>query len=281
MHFSLVSDATVPLETVDLLREACRQRDVHFEPINARAFEFDPKQRLRAGDMLYNAAVSLPSRRVEQFLYSPGVATFYKCPGQVYWGLHTHTLLAESAGIPLPKTAYLSSSNRNLVQRQAERVGGFPVVVKILGRSAGIGTMLAESPASLQSLVEFALAQGHSPLLCQFIPDAIHWRVIVLGTAAIACYRNKRLPGDFRSCATSEPADLHAKPSAQIVEMAVRAADTYQLEFAGVDVLEDVSGLPWFLEANFPCYFPHAQLHGGIDIAGAMVDFLVAKTAHL
>jgi hypothetical protein len=32
-----------------------------------------------------------------------------------------------------------------------------------------------------------------------------------------------------------------------------------------------------FLEANFPFYYPHAQLHGGVDIAGQMVDYLAAK----
>lgn len=53
---------------------------------------------------------------------------------------------------------------------------------------------------------------------------------------------------------------------------------TFRLEFAGVDILEDSAGRVFFLEANFPCYYPHAQLHGGVDIAGQMVDFLAAKS---
>ena len=44
-----------------------------------------------------------------------------------------------------------------------------------------------------------------------------------------------------------------------------------------MDLLEDPAGNVWFLEANFPFYYPHAQLHGGVDIAGRMVDFLGAK----
>jgi D-alanine-D-alanine ligase-like ATP-grasp enzyme len=279
MRFCVVSEATVPEESVSLLSEASRRRSIPFAQIEAKSFDFDPAQRLNAGDLLYCAGVSTASRRVEQFLFTPGVATFYKQPGQVYWGLHTHTLLAESAGIPMPKTVYLSSSNRSLVRKQAERVGGFPVVVKILGRSSGIGAMLAESPASLQSLVDFVLAQGHSPLVCQFIPDAVHWRVVVLGSGAVATYRNKRVAGDFRSCGSTHPEDLHASPPPLVVETAVRATAAYQLDFAGVDVLEDASGRVWFLEANFPCYYAHAQLHGGTDIAGAMVDFLADKAA--
>jgi hypothetical protein len=277
MRCCVVSEASVPEESVSLLRDACSRRGIAFDAICAKGFDFDPTQRLQPGDLLYNAATSVASRRVEQFVYAPGVATFYSSPNRIYFAPHTHTLVTASAGIPMPKTVYVSSSDSRLLRKQAERVGGFPLVIKVLGRSAGVGTMLVESTASLQSVVEFAIAQGHSPLLCQFIPDAVHWRVIVLGPSAVAGYRNKRRPGDFRSYASTEKEDLDAQPPGLVVKAAVRGTAACELEFAGVDVLEDRVGGVWFLEANFPCYYPHAQVHGGTDIAGSMVDYLVAK----
>jgi hypothetical protein len=44
-----------------------------------------------------------------------------------------------------------------------------------------------------------------------------------------------------------------------------------------VDVLQHPSGRFYLLEANFPCYFGHAQ-ENGQDIAGAIVDHLLDKS---
>jgi len=127
-----------------------------------------------------------------------------------------------------------------------------PVVVKVLGRYGGIGVMLAESTASLRSLVDFAIAQGHNPLLCEIAED-------------------------FRSGGSKDPEIFRAIPLSMAIETAVRAAAACRVAFAGVDLLEDPAGKVWFLEANFPFYYPHAQLYCGVDIAGKMVDFLAAK----
>lgn len=279
-RFCLVCEDSLPEETVRLLREACGERGVPFEAVTAKTFDFDPSRRLRAGDLLYNAATSVAASRAEQFLFAPGVATFHAHPRGVFHSVNLQTLLAEAAGIPMPKTVYLASASPELLRRQVERVGGFPVVLKVLGRSSGIGVMLAESMAALRSVADYAIAQGHNPLLCQFIGGAVHWRVIVLGGQAIASYRNKQPAEDFRSHGSEDREDFDARPPAAVVDAAVRATATMELEFAGVDVLEDPAGNAFFLEANFPCYYPHAQLYGGVDIAGAMVDFLLAKAGH-
>lgn len=277
MKFCLVSEQSVPDETVRLLRDACGDRGIPFQLVMGKAFEFDPAQRLASGDLLYRAAVSLAATRAEQFLCAPGVATFYTRGELMYFAVSSQTLLVQSAGVATPATVYLASADSGMLRRQAERLGGFPVVVKVLGRSSGVGVMLAESMASLKSIVDFVLAQGHNPLLCQFIADALHWRVIVLGGRAIASYRNKRVPDDFRSTGSNRREDFDAVPPSQVVEAAVRATRGSGLEFAGVDVLEDPDGKAWFLEANFPTYYPQAQLYGGVDIAGQMVDYLAEK----
>ncbi len=281
MKFCLVSEQSVPEETVRLLREACARRSIPFELVTGKTFEFKPDQRLRAGDMLYRAAVSMAATRAEQFLAAPGVATFYAREDLLYFAVNSQTLLVQSAGVATPATVYLASADSSMLRRQVERLGGFPVVVKVLGRSSGVGVMLAESMLSLKPMVDFVLAQGHNPLLCQFIADALHWRVIVLGDRAIASYRNKRVPDDFRSTGSSSREDFDAVPPSAVVDAAIRATRASGLEFAGVDVLEDPAGNAWFLEANFPTYYPQAQLYGGVDIAGQMVDYLAAKAGAL
>jgi len=256
MRFCLVSEDTVPEETVGLQREACRERNIPFEVVTARAFDFDPAKRLQTGDMLYRAAVSIAALRAEQFLFVPGVATFHTAVDGVYFGINSETLLAESAGIPIPKTVYLASSAPELLRRQVERVGGFPVVVKVLGRYGGIGVMLAESTASLRSLVDFAIVQGHNPLLCEFIRDATHWRVVVLGGEAIATYRNRKIAEDFRSGGSRDPEIFRAVPPAMAIETAVRAAAVCRVDFAGGGSIRGSGGECLVPRSKFPLLLP-------------------------
>ena len=251
--FVLSPRTGIPEETVTLLRDACERKWIPFAVVTAKTFDYNPSQRLEPGDLLYRAATSVAADRVEQFLFRPGVATVStRRETAFYSSVTTQALMAEAAGIPMPKTAYVASTKVGLLQKLVDRVGGFPVVVKVLGRSSGIGVMMAESMVSLRPLVDFTIAQGHNPLLCQFIRDAVHWRMIVLGGRAIASYRNKQVAGDFRSCGSKDRADFEAVPAAAITETAVRAAAVFGLEFAGLTVLEDPAGKAWFLEANFP-----------------------------
>jgi len=211
MRFCPVSEASVPEETGRLLREACDARGIPFETVIAKDFDFDPRNRLQPGDLLYRAAGSIAAGRAEQFLYSPGVATFHAGEGGIFFIADNQTLLAESAGIPLPKTFYLASSAPTLLKKHVDRLGGFPVVVKVLGRS----------------LADFSIAQGQNPLLCQYIPNAVHWRLIVLGDRVIASYRNKQVADDFRSAGSISREDFDAQPPAAAIAAAVRATPDF------------------------------------------------------
>jgi glutathione synthase/RimK-type ligase-like ATP-grasp enzyme len=71
--------------------------------------------------------------------------------------------------------------------------------------------------------------------------------------------------------------DYQAPIQPEMADIAVRAARSLKLEFSGVDLLQTPSGQIFALEANFPCYFPQAQLVAGIDISGMMIDHLLEK----
>lgn len=58
--------------------------------------------------------------------------------------------------------------------------------MKALGHSRGVGVIRADSLASLFSIVDFALAENNRPLLTSYVPDAVHWRFVVVGDRAVA-----------------------------------------------------------------------------------------------
>ncbi len=278
MKLFLIDDG-VPEETLGLLGQAAEDRGIETLVIQAAGFDFRPERRLEAGDLLFRPATSLRAIRVEQFLYRPGVGTLYSGPEDIYFDPTSPILRMQAAGVPTPRCFYATNAERGLLDDFAERLGGYPIVVKAGGGSLGVGTLIAESAAALYSLVDYLVAQGISPLLCAYVADALHWRLIVVAEAVVASYTSPIPAGDFRTGA-SEDADDHARvPSAALCEAALKAVHCQHTRFGGVDLLEHSSGRVYVLEANFPCYFPQAQLVGGADVAGAMIEALRLSSA--
>jgi RimK-like ATP-grasp domain len=277
MRFCFLTEKGVPAETGDFLAKSCAERGIEFFSIEGRAFDFDPARRLGPGDMLYRGATSSATLYAEQFLYSPGVATFFREPDGIYFNVNTPTLRHERCGVPMPRTVYVGSDQVDLLTSLVERVGGFPAVLKVMGKSSGVGVMIVESMRSLTSVATYAISQGAYPVLCEFIPDAIHWRVIVVGDRVVASYKNQQRIGDFRTDGSRNPVDFTTPIPDCVAQAAILATHTQGTDFAGVDVLEATDGKPYVLEANYPCYYPHAQKIVGVDISGAMVDYLVSR----
>lgn len=277
MRFFCIDDA-VPDTTISLLRAACESRDVEFLSIDARRYSFDPSSGLADADMMYRPAVSLAAIRVEQFLAHAGVATFYAdCEGPFFSSV-AHFLHFQMLGLPTPRSLPLGSTDRDALRAAVDHLGGLPLVLKAPGFEGGAGVMRVDSLASLFSLADFLSAQGAAAFLSAYVGDAEHWRVVVVGERAVAAHLNPLLADDFRSAPSDDPADFTATPDADLANLAVRAVRALRLEFGGVDILRHESGRLYLLEANFPCYFPTAQTVAGIDVAGAMVDHLIAKS---
>jgi glutathione synthase/RimK-type ligase-like ATP-grasp enzyme len=270
-------DDRVPHETIHLLEAACRARGVTFTAIDACAVDPTRVQPLAPGEMLYRPAVSIAAIRLEQLLAGDGVVTFHPDREAMFFSPLSAPLLFERAGLPVPRTVPCASADRAILRRCVDHLGGLPVVVKVAGGEGGVGVMLAESLASLYALVDHLLDSGRQPWLTAFVADAMHWRVVVVGDDAVAAYRNPVEPGDFRSVASADPADVFATVAEPLAALAVAAVRTLRVETGGVDILEHPGGRLYLLEANFPCYFAHAQRIAGIDVAGRMVDHLLAK----
>jgi glutathione synthase/RimK-type ligase-like ATP-grasp enzyme len=276
--FHCVTDRGVPQITTRLLRAACDARGVACTDVDARSFDFADDRQLARGDLLYRAATSVAAMRVEQFLHADGVASFHPDRDAVYFDTAAVPLIFQRAGLVTPRTVPCVPLARPALRRVVERLGGLPIVVKVLGGEGGVGVLRLDTMPALASVLDLLHAQGRTPLLSSWIPDAVHWRVVVVGARAVAAYRNPTRDDDFRSVVTRDPADYFADVRPALAAPAIRAVHVLRREFGGVDLLEHPSGRCYLLEVNCPCYFAQAQDVAGIDIAGAMLDHLIAKT---
>lgn len=280
MKLHLVDDG-VPSISLDIMLEACKQRSLDYIVHEAGTFVFEPERKASPGDLLFRPAVSSAALRVEQYLFQPGVSTFYNDPFGIYYTSNNATALYEQHEIPIPRSFYLHNRSPNVLDYYVEQLGGYPVILKVLGYSGGVGVMKLDSSESLYSVVDFVCANGTVPLLSTFIPNAVHWRCVVVGSDVVAAYINPPIKDDFRTFGTTNKDEVFTSAGEAIDAISVKAVSLLGNEFGGVDVLQHPSGRCYVLEANFPCYYAHAQEIGGIDVAGKMVDYLINKQSSI
>jgi ribosomal protein S6--L-glutamate ligase len=152
-------------------------------------------------------------------------------------------------------------------------VGGCPAIVKLQQGTQGIGTMIAETPQAVYSLLETLWAMGQDIVLQEYVRESKgrDIRAIVVGGRVIAAMRRVAKPGEFRS-------NLHRGGKGDLLDLprvfrsaATRAAKVMGLEVAGVDMLESRGG-PKILEINSSPGLEGIERATGVDVAGAMIE---------
>jgi ribosomal protein S6--L-glutamate ligase len=151
---------------------------------------------------------------------------------------------------------------------------GCPAIVKLQQGTQGIGTMIAETPQAVHSLLETLWAMGQDIVLQEYVRESKgrDIRVIVVGGKVIASMRRVAKPGEFRS-------NLHRGGKGNRVKLlpatyrnaAIRAAKVMGLEVAGVDMLE-AKKKPKILEINSSPGLEGVERASGVDVAGAIIE---------
>ena len=170
--------------------------------------------------------------------------------------------------IGIPRTAF--ARRREDLRDAIERVGGTPVVLKLLEGTQGVGVILAESVLdAMHSLKQNILIQA-------FIKESAGQdiRAIVVGDRVVAAMRRRAAAGEFRS-------NVHRGGSTEAVELepayeatALDAVHSLGLSIGGVDLMPSNDG-PMVLEVNSSPGLMGIEAATGRDVAGAMIDFVL------
>lgn len=161
-----------------------------------------------------------------------------------------------------------------------ERVGGTPVVVKLLQGTQGIGVVLAESPRAASSVVEAFHGLDQNILIQQFVKESkgADIRALVVGRKVVGAMKRQAGAGEFRS-------NLHRGGSATKIRLpveyrrtALAAARALGLRVAGVDMLESRDG-PMILEVNSSPGLEGITKATGIDVADSIIELLEREVA--
>ena len=178
--------------------------------------------------------------------------------------------------IGIPQTAFVR--NKKDVLPAIERVGGAPVIIKLLEGTQGIGVLLAETVKSAEAIIELLQSQKQNVLIQKFVAESKgrDIRAIVVGDRVVASMRRVAQGQEFRSNVhrggLTEPVTLDESYR----ETAIRAAQIMGLRVAGVDLLEAKDG-PQVVEVNSSPGMEGIEGCTHLDIAGAIVDYIAAQ----
>jgi ribosomal protein S6--L-glutamate ligase len=178
--------------------------------------------------------------------------------------------------IGIPRTAFVR--DKKDVLPAIERVGGAPVIIKLIEGTQGIGVLLAESVTTAESIIELLQSQKQNVLIQKFVAESKgkDIRAIVVGDRVVAAMRRVAQGQEFRS-------NVHRGGVAEMVELseeyketAVRAAQIMGLRVAGVDMLESKTG-PQIMEVNSSPGLEGIETCTGLDVAGAIIEYIAAQ----
>ena len=178
--------------------------------------------------------------------------------------------------VGIPRTTFVR--DKKDVLPAIERVGGAPVVIKLIEGTQGIGVLLADTIKSAEAIIELLQSQKQNVLIQKFVAESKgkDIRAFVVGDRVVAAMRRVAQGQEFRS-------NVHRGGIAEAVELsdeyretAVRAAQILGLRVAGVDMLEGKSG-PQIMEVNSSPGLEGIETSTGLDVAGTIIDYIAAQ----
>jgi len=178
--------------------------------------------------------------------------------------------------IGIPPTTFVK--NKSDVLPAIERVGGAPVVIKLLEGTQGIGVLLAHTLEMATSIIELLQSQKQNVLIQKFVAESKgkDVRAIVVGDQVIASMRRVAQGQEFRS-------NVHRGGRTEAIELtdsyketAIRATKILGLGIAGVDMLEGKDG-PQIMEVNSSPGLEGIEGCSKLNIAGAFIDYIASR----
>ena len=181
--------------------------------------------------------------------------------------------------IGIPPTAF--ARRREDVRSAIRKVGGAPVILKLLEGTQGMGVILAESVKSAESVLDAMSTLRQNILIQAYVEESegTDYRAIVVGGTVVAAMSRKAMEGEFRSNLHRGAQAAGVSLDAAFERTAVHAAEVLGLNIAGVDMIRSKEG-PMVLEVNSSPGLEGIERATSVDVAGAMIDFVLAHAPH-
>jgi len=175
--------------------------------------------------------------------------------------------------INIPATTFVH--DRGDILPAIEKIGGVPVIIKLLEGTQGIGVILADEIKMAEAIIETLQSTRNNIILQKFVAESRgkDVRAFVVGDTVVAAMRRVAKDGGFRSNVHRGGTVESIPISPEIEHTAVLAAKILGLRVAGVDLLESNEG-PMVMEVNSSPGLEGIERATGVDVAGAIIEYI-------
>lgn len=178
-----------------------------------------------------------------------------------------------SHGIGVPKTIYVS--NPYTLPFLLDQMEPFPIIIKLVSGTQGMGVILAENRGNAESIMEAFYATREKVIMQSFVKEAkgTDIRAFVVDGEIVGAMKRQAKPGDFRSNLHRGGSSEMVKLSSKEEETALKSVELLGLKIAGVDMLQTHHG-PVVLEVNASPGLEGIEGTTGVDISGKIIQFI-------
>lgn len=171
--------------------------------------------------------------------------------------------------------------NGHMYEELVDTIGSYPVIVKLISGTHGIGVLKAESRSQTVSLLETFNKTKQKVLVQEFIKEAngADYRLFVVDGEVIASMKRQAKAGEFRSNLHRGGFAEAITPTNEEKEIAIKAVKLLGLHVAGVDMLRSSRG-PMILEVNASPGLEGIENTTNIDIASKIIQFIERSVPH-
>lgn len=187
--------------------------------------------------------------------------------------LLTHQMIASSA-LATPRTMLAKPSISLAI---VEKEIGFPLIIKNVAGTNGAGIYLCESPDKFQDVMELIYTNNPDAniIVQEFIASSkgTDLRVFTIGKEVVACMQRSAVSG-FKANVAKGASVAFYPATPEIQKIGRQAAELFQLDIAGIDLLFETDGSFKVCEVNSSPGFEGLEQVTGKVIAEKILTYI-------
>ena len=212
---------------------------------------------------------------VKAFEFYPDIPKPYSARAiQIAHDKFLTTAILSHNKIPVPKT-YLVKTKKG-IKNIASKIK-FPIMIKLMSGSGGMGVMYVENEAAMGSIIESMNILKQEALVQEYIDNpGEDIRVFVAGGEIIGAMKRVAAPGEKRANIKAGGHGIKYTPTSEIAEICFKSAEAIEAKICAIDIVEghrvDGEG-PKVIEVNINPGIRGLTAATGTNIAKKLVEY--------
>lgn len=173
-------------------------------------------------------------------------------------------------GIKTPNSVMLTDASQ--LNYAIKSLGGkFPIIIKTIYGTHGVGVMRADSIESLRSIVQHLIKDNCQFILQEYLEHTESFRILMLNNEVITGVSRSVPENDFRTNAHQGSELKPYSPNEQEIELAKKCSKIINLKFMAIDYIKDGENII-ILEINGSPGYEALQKVVDFDISEKIID---------